>query len=99
MAQQSRATLKGYFNSNDQPTESNFADLIDSSPNLSDDTVTGLGAIVKAAGPSVTDLKIGGTAPANASATGTAGTIVFDSGYVYLCTATNTWKRAALSTW
>jgi hypothetical protein len=37
--------------------------------------------------------------PASASATGTAGTIAWDSSYIYVCTATNTWKRAALSTW
>jgi hypothetical protein len=37
--------------------------------------------------------------PANASSTGTAGQIEWDSGYIYVCVATNTWKRAALSTW
>ena len=38
-------------------------------------------------------------APATASSTGTAGEIRYDSGYVYICVATNTWKRAALTTW
>ena len=37
--------------------------------------------------------------PANAASTGTAGQIAFDSNYIYYCVATNTWKRAALSTW
>ena len=37
--------------------------------------------------------------PANSSATGTTGTIAWDSSYIYVCTAPNTWKRAALSTW
>ena len=37
--------------------------------------------------------------PASASATGTAGEIAWDASYLYVCTATNTWKRAALSTW
>jgi len=37
--------------------------------------------------------------PASASATGNAGEICWDSNYIYVCTATNTWKRAALSTW
>lgn len=41
----------------------------------------------------------GGTAPATASSTGRAGEIRYDSSYVYVCVATNTWKRAALSTW
>jgi hypothetical protein len=38
--------------------------------------------------------------PASATATGTAGQISYDSsGYFYVCTAANTWLRAALSTW
>jgi len=37
--------------------------------------------------------------PASASDTGTAGEISWDSSYIYVCTATDTWKRAALSTW
>lgn len=37
--------------------------------------------------------------PASAAATGTAGTIAWDSDYIYVCTATNTWKRAAIATW
>ena len=37
--------------------------------------------------------------PASASATGVAGQICWDSNYIYVCTATNTWKRAALATW
>ena len=38
-------------------------------------------------------------APATASSTGSTGDIRYDSGYVYICVATNTWKRAALATW
>lgn len=37
--------------------------------------------------------------PASAGAAGTAGTICWDDSYVYVCTATNTWKRAAIATW
>ena len=33
-------------------------------------------------------------APATASSTGSAGDIRYDSGYVYICVATDTWKRA-----
>ena len=36
-----------------------------------------------------------GTAPASASATGTAGTIIIAADGIYLCTATNTWVGAA----
>ena len=38
-------------------------------------------------------------APATASSAGTAGDIRYDSSYVYICIATNTWKRASLTTW
>lgn len=37
--------------------------------------------------------------PASAAATGTTGQIAWDSSYIYVCTATNTWKRVAIATW
>jgi hypothetical protein len=37
--------------------------------------------------------------PASATESGNAGEICWNSNYIYVCTATNTWKRAALSTW
>jgi hypothetical protein len=37
--------------------------------------------------------------PASASATGATGEICWDANYIYVCTATNTWKRSAISTW
>lgn len=37
--------------------------------------------------------------PASAGATGKAGSIVWDADYIYVCTATNTWKRVAIATW
>ena len=30
---------------------------------------------------------------------GTAGSLRWDTNYLYICTATDTWKRAALSAW
>lgn len=67
--------------------------------------VTNVG-LLTAAGFDVTGLLSGSTLristsapPANASATGTAGTIAWDSGFLYVCTATNTWKRVAIATW
>jgi hypothetical protein len=39
------------------------------------------------------------TAPASATATGTLGEIRIDANHIYVCTATNTWKRAAIATW
>ena len=37
--------------------------------------------------------------PVWANATGSPGEIRWSNGYIYVCVATNTWKRAALSTW
>ena len=37
--------------------------------------------------------------PSSATATGTAGQICWDSNYLYICVASNTWKRIALSSW
>jgi hypothetical protein len=37
--------------------------------------------------------------PASATATGTQGQVCWDSSYIYVCTATNTWKRAAIASW
>lgn len=37
--------------------------------------------------------------PASASAAGRQGEIAWDSGFIYVCVATNTWKRAAIATW
>ena len=37
--------------------------------------------------------------PASASATGATGEICWDANYIYVCTATNTWKRSTIATW
>lgn len=37
--------------------------------------------------------------PASAGAAGNKGEICWDADYIYVCVATNTWKRAAISTW
>jgi len=39
------------------------------------------------------------TVPATAGSAGVAGEIAWDANYFYVCVATNTWKRVALSTW
>lgn len=35
--------------------------------------------------------------PSDATSSGTVGEIAIDSNYIYVCVATNTWKRAAIS--
>lgn len=45
------------------------------------------------------NIVLSNSVPATAASNGVAGTIRFDTSYVYVCVANNTWKRAALSTW
>ena len=37
--------------------------------------------------------------PASATATGITGTINWDASYLYICIATNTWKRTSIASW
>ncbi len=37
--------------------------------------------------------------PSAANAAGVAGTIAWDTGFLYVCVTTNTWKRVAIATW
>jgi hypothetical protein len=37
--------------------------------------------------------------PASAGAPGTLGDICWDANYIYVCVATDTWKRAGIATW
>lgn len=41
----------------------------------------------------------GTNVPSAADATGTKGTVVVNDSHIYVCVATDTWKRSALSTW
>jgi len=47
-----------------------------------------------------TTLRISSTkTPASATDTGSAGMLAWDANYIYVCTATDTWKRMAITTW
>jgi hypothetical protein len=80
--------------------------LVDTTPSTS--TTTGALRIAGGAGIAGA-LHVGGQinglgavqsgTPASATATGTAGQVRWDTDYIYVCTATNTWKRVAISTW
>lgn len=67
-------------------------------PNTND-TMVGRATIDTLTNKTLTQPKLSTLTPASAGATGAAGTIVWDSGFVYICIGSNTWKRAALSTW
>jgi len=45
------------------------------------------------------NIVLSNTVPANSTANGVAGTLSYDSAYVYVCIANNTWKRATLASW
>ena len=45
------------------------------------------------------NVTISNTVPANSSSTGMAGNISYDSSYIYVCVANNTWMRASLTSW
>lgn len=47
----------------------------------------------------VGELFVATKTPASASSAGTAGQIAWDADYIYVCTATDTWKRVAIATW
>ncbi len=45
------------------------------------------------------DVTLSGSAPANHTSAGSAGQIAVDSGFIYVCTGTNQWKRVAIADW
>lgn len=44
-------------------------------------------------------LKFWSAAPSSAAAAGSPGQIAFDSGFLYICVAQNSWKRVAIASW
>jgi hypothetical protein len=59
-------------------------------------TYAQLGSVFQA---DATGIRFSSAAPASATAVGIAGTVTWDSSYIYVCVATNTWKRVAIATW
>lgn len=46
----------------------------------------------------LTSLTIASDAPANATAPGTAGTIAWEAGFLYVCISANVWQRVVIAT-
>jgi hypothetical protein len=59
-------------------------------------TVDASGNLVLATGRLIVSVS---SPPASATATGTTGSIAWDTNFFYVAVATNTWRRVALSTW
>lgn len=112
-AQVSNATSDGYYTSATFNKEGLGIDLNDNVVVTGDITVSGsatLGGVftvdditgITSANSMTVATKLvvsTPTVPATIGAAGTKGQISWDSGYIYICTATNTWRRAALTTW
>lgn len=64
-------------------------------------TLTNTYALWVAAGHSKFDgdVSVPTKTPATAGAAGITGTVAWDASYIYICTATDTWKRVAIATW
>jgi hypothetical protein len=45
------------------------------------------------------NIVLSNTVPLTISSSGIAGTIRYDSDYIYICIANNTWKRSTLAPW
>lgn len=79
--------------------ETNF-DNVDNTADIDKPISTAVAAAIAAlTGVVATKVTFNATAPASASATGTVGEVRFGASYIYVCTATNTWKRVAIATW
>lgn len=62
--------------------------------------VTALGLLAPKANAVFTGtFRIATATPASSAAAGTAGQVAWDASYIYICVATNTWKRVAITTW
>ena len=48
---------------------------------------------------SISQSTIANKTPTSSSASGNAGEVCWDANYVYVCVATNSWKRMAISSW
>ena len=80
MAQQSKTTLKTYFNTGDKPTEAEFGELIDSQLNSSGSNILS-GSLIISTSAGIPALEIKGdiTASGNISASGTVYASTFES--------------------
>lgn len=61
-------------------------------------TVTVGGLLSNSANVKANYIKVN-SAPASPAANGVQGEVRFDSSYIYVCIATNTWRRSALTSW
>lgn len=99
--QTSATTIDYVFNSATSSTASNELFRIKGNGNVGIGTPTPSQLLDVNGTAQATQFKLSAlnTAPASATATGVLGEIRVTSGFIYVCTATNTWVRSALATW
>lgn len=89
---------KGAVISNDLAGALVFSRLTDS--NAAAQTPTESGRFTEAGHLQLVETPILPTkTPTNSSATGTTGEVAWDASYIYICVATNSWKRVAIAAW
>lgn len=87
--------IKTYWEATTADTVSVVFETAPSTNSIEITVFNGLGG--KLLAPSLNDLAV--SVPASSTSDGQKGDIAYDTSYIYICTATNTWKRMALSTW
>jgi sulfur transfer complex TusBCD TusB component (DsrH family) len=87
--------IKTYWEATTADTVSVAFETAPSTGSIEVTVFNGLGG--KLLAPSLNDLSV--SVPASSSSDGQKGDFAYDVNYIYICTATNTWKRSALTTW
>jgi len=87
--------IKTYWEATTENTVSLAFETAPSSSSIEVTVFNGLGG--KLLAPSLNDLSV--SVPATSSSDGQKGDFSYDANYIYICTATNTWKRLTLTTW
>lgn len=68
-----------------------------SPPNLYDNPA--LDSWLKSLWSGLTSIPASAEVPSSATDVGVAGTIAYDASFIYICVATDTWKRVAVAAW
>lgn len=76
----------------------NNGGLLSASPGFTFDSTTNNASVANTLGVSGFKI-IASNPPATSTSPGETGTIAWDSTYIYICIATNTWKRVQITTW
>jgi len=91
-------TIRANWNTGDSFTATD-ANTLAAQVNANTDNVTTAVANAGAALAAVAGFSEFSSVPASAGATGVPGQWAAESGFLYICVATDTWERVAIATW